>query len=369
MQKVITINLNGNAYQLDEAAYEALRRYLDNAEAQLKDNPDKAEIVADLEQAIAEKCQRFLAEHKTVVATVEIEQILKEMGPVEPAMPEGHAAQAEPSQGTKTTADATAPKRLYRIPEGAMINGVCNGIAAYISIDPTIVRIIFVLLAILTKGAWGLVYIVLTVVIPPATTSEQRAAAHGLPFNAQELIDQAKRNYAEFKSQNKDWRREWRRQRRQWRAQWRATVGRPWWGPPPTAVPPGYATQVLAGIFVPIFSIINAALLVLLAIAIISLVNHGAVFGWPLPAGIPLWAGILILVLAYNVITSPLHLHTARHFGYGYGGYAQAWLGVWGGIFWLGFTALFFWLAYQHIPEVHDFIQRFPEILRNINWR
>ena len=66
MQKVIIINLNGNAYQLDEDAYAALRIYLDNAEAQLAFNPDKTEIVADLEQAIAEKCMRFLAPHKTV---------------------------------------------------------------------------------------------------------------------------------------------------------------------------------------------------------------------------------------------------------------------------------------------------------------
>jgi len=46
MQKVITINLNGNAYQLDETAYGLLRTYLDGAERQLKDNPDNAEIVA-----------------------------------------------------------------------------------------------------------------------------------------------------------------------------------------------------------------------------------------------------------------------------------------------------------------------------------
>ncbi len=42
MQKVITINLNGNAYQLDETGYDALRAYLDHADAQLGANPDKA---------------------------------------------------------------------------------------------------------------------------------------------------------------------------------------------------------------------------------------------------------------------------------------------------------------------------------------
>ena len=67
MQKVVTINLNGNAYQIDDAGYAALVAYLEGADVSLKDNPDRAEIVADLEQAIADKCQGFLGPHKTVV--------------------------------------------------------------------------------------------------------------------------------------------------------------------------------------------------------------------------------------------------------------------------------------------------------------
>ena len=45
MNKVIIINLNGNAYQLDETGYEALRAYLDDAAQRLRDNPDRAEIL------------------------------------------------------------------------------------------------------------------------------------------------------------------------------------------------------------------------------------------------------------------------------------------------------------------------------------
>src|SRR5215510_12784395 len=83
MQKVITINLNGNAYQLDERGYEMLLAYLDHAEQELAGNPDRAEILADLEQAIADKCLRALGTHKTVVSAAEVDAILKEMGPVE----------------------------------------------------------------------------------------------------------------------------------------------------------------------------------------------------------------------------------------------------------------------------------------------
>ena len=50
MQRVITINLNGSAYQLDEQGYDALRMYLDHAAAELGGNPDTSEILRDLEQ-------------------------------------------------------------------------------------------------------------------------------------------------------------------------------------------------------------------------------------------------------------------------------------------------------------------------------
>ena len=75
MQKVVSISLNGNSYQLEEPGYEQLRDYLDRAEARLKDSPDRAEIMADLEQAIGEKCRAMLSPHKTVVSTLEIERI------------------------------------------------------------------------------------------------------------------------------------------------------------------------------------------------------------------------------------------------------------------------------------------------------
>ena len=85
MNKVITINLNGVAYQLEEDGYEALRAYLDSAARRLEVNPDKDEIIADIEQAIADKFRAVLGVNKTVVVTKEVEGVIGEMGPVEDA--------------------------------------------------------------------------------------------------------------------------------------------------------------------------------------------------------------------------------------------------------------------------------------------
>src|SRR6476469_3745888 len=117
MQKVISINLNGNAYQLDESGYEALRDYLAGAERALAANPDRAEIMRDLEQAIAEKCQRFLGSHKSVVSASEVDQIVKEMGPIEAAEGDATGTAQKATNGTQEAHAGPRPKRLYRNPD------------------------------------------------------------------------------------------------------------------------------------------------------------------------------------------------------------------------------------------------------------
>ena len=97
MQKVVGINLNGNAYQLEEPGYEALRAYLERADHRLQSDPDRTEIMADLEQAIAEKCGRYLGANKNVVTAAEIDTIIAEMGPVE--SPEATAEAAAGAAG------------------------------------------------------------------------------------------------------------------------------------------------------------------------------------------------------------------------------------------------------------------------------
>lgn len=101
MNKVTTINLNGRAYQLEEAGYTALKEYLEKARAALEGNPDLNEIMADLEQAIADKCDERLSAHKNVMGTAEIEAIIRAMGPVEDRA-EGEAKSANAEEAAKT---------------------------------------------------------------------------------------------------------------------------------------------------------------------------------------------------------------------------------------------------------------------------
>lgn len=57
-------------------------------------------------------------------------------------------------------------RRLYRSREECMIFGVCGGIAEYLEWDPTLVRVLFVLGAVVSGGALVLGYIVLAIIMP-----------------------------------------------------------------------------------------------------------------------------------------------------------------------------------------------------------
>jgi len=58
-------------------------------------------------------------------------------------------------------------KRLYKSRTDKMIEGVCGGIADYIHVDPTIVRVLYVVISLFTSGFPGiLLYIILAIIIP-----------------------------------------------------------------------------------------------------------------------------------------------------------------------------------------------------------
>ncbi len=56
-------------------------------------------------------------------------------------------------------------KRLYKIEEGKKLWGVCGGIAEYFDIDPTIIRLIWLIL-IFCVGTGVLAYIIAAIIMP-----------------------------------------------------------------------------------------------------------------------------------------------------------------------------------------------------------
>src|SRR5260370_41344335 len=74
-------------------------------------------------------------------------------------------------------------ERLYRSSDDRMLAGVAGGVAEMLDADPSIIRIVWALLVVLTGGLALLVYIVMAVVVPeaPPGYAQSARAAAGTP--------------------------------------------------------------------------------------------------------------------------------------------------------------------------------------------
>jgi phage shock protein PspC (stress-responsive transcriptional regulator) len=365
MNKVININLGGNAYQLEEGGYDALRAYLESAAARLKDNPDRDEILLDIERAIAEKFRALLASHKNVVEAKEVNAVIADMGPIQTdAGPAPSGAKNPDNTGAPEAPKAeqanTGQRRFYRITDGAMLAGVCNGIGAYFNVDPTLIRLAFAFATIF----WGtgiMVYIVMALVVPEAVTQEEKAAASGSPATSQEFIRRAKEGYykamkgfPDIHERRESYRR-WRRQFRVHSHQWRYNWQKYWHGHPP--VHPGM------GFTLPILSVLQGTATVLWICAIISLLATGMIFGRALPADVPVWVAALFLFFLYGIIVGPMKAaRRAYYWSLGETRWAFPLIAIVDTVVWIAVTAILLTLAIHYFPELHQALESIPTV-------
>jgi phage shock protein C len=62
--------------------------------------------------------------------------------------------------------DGNDSKLLMRTRDGRMLAGVCAGVANYLSLDVTLVRVIWAVVSVITGGAGVLAYLVAWIIIP-----------------------------------------------------------------------------------------------------------------------------------------------------------------------------------------------------------
>jgi len=77
--------------------------------------------------------------------------------------------------------------RLFRSTADRALAGVCGGLAAWLGLDPSLVRVAWVLLSLASGGVFVLIYVVMAVVVPdapPGWSPRGRAAQPGPPPGA-----------------------------------------------------------------------------------------------------------------------------------------------------------------------------------------
>ena len=175
----VTVSLNRSTLQFDDAAYARLDRYLAESASLLEGDPDPQEILGDLEQAVADQCTRRLRPDQSAVTLAELEPALEEIGSVQ--VPGAAAASGS------TAPESTRP--LQQISEGAVVSGVCLGLARYFGLNVTALRIFAVLLLLLSGGSVILVYIALMLLFPYAPLQPGGQPLRWLPARSRAFIE------------------------------------------------------------------------------------------------------------------------------------------------------------------------------------
>ena len=173
MNKIIQINLAGQAVSIDEKAYQSLSHYLQTLENHFSTTIDGREILTDIEARIAElffgkirKGNAFINE-SDVAEAIQLMGTAEDMDIDEDPDTQHHQRAANPSN-----------KKLYRDTDDRVLGGVCSGLGAYFGMDTSVVRILAVLLILFT-GIPLIAYFVLWAILPEATTPEDRSRMKG----------------------------------------------------------------------------------------------------------------------------------------------------------------------------------------------
>ena len=187
MKITVSINLGGYSFNIDEDAYAELKHYLKNLELHFAGEESSSEILSDIETRIAELFRAKISGYKQVINIEDVNQAISILG-----TPEDISDTERPSAREKFASPGY--HRMYRDPDNRVIGGVCSGMAAYWDIDPIIIRIIFVALA-LGGGLGILVYLILYIVIPEAKTTAQKIEMKGNPVNIHNIKDSVKKEF------------------------------------------------------------------------------------------------------------------------------------------------------------------------------
>jgi phage shock protein PspC (stress-responsive transcriptional regulator) len=183
MNKVINININGLIFHIDEEAFVVLDRYLESLKQHFRNNEGGSEILADIEARIAEMLSEMLKDRTEVVSMANVQQVISTMGKPED-MDDADAGAGSKSKSYSWRGDYSfnPGKRMYRDTDNKIIGGVCSGISEYLDIDPVWIRLLFVAV-FFGFGTGLLIYIILWIILPAATTPSEKLEMRGERIN------------------------------------------------------------------------------------------------------------------------------------------------------------------------------------------
>ncbi len=172
MKKVININFQGRVVPIEETAYDILKKYTESLSRFFANEEGKEEIINDIEGRIAELFAETLKKGSTCICDNDVNRIIDSMGrPEDFETEEPHYKESTntSSSNDKYNTNYSAPRgRLYRDEQDKILGGVCGGLANYLRVDASVVRIIFAVL-LFGAGTGFFIYLLLWVFLPSKT--------------------------------------------------------------------------------------------------------------------------------------------------------------------------------------------------------
>jgi phage shock protein PspC (stress-responsive transcriptional regulator) len=212
MNKTINVNLGGIFFHIDEDAYDKLQHYLVLLKKSFHGTQGNEEIIADIEARIAELFTERIGDSKQVIGTSDVDFVIQTMGkPEEITEEEENTSQQNHQQNTQDNNQQNQrqssyqkedygkqPKQLFRDDENKVFGGVLAGLAHYIGLDPTLVRIVWALLSLFTWGGFFVIYLFLWIFIPKALTTADKLKMRGKKINVSNIEKTIKDEFDTF---------------------------------------------------------------------------------------------------------------------------------------------------------------------------
>jgi phage shock protein PspC (stress-responsive transcriptional regulator) len=183
MKKIININFQGRIIPIEETAYDILKQYIESLRGYFAKEEGCEEIINDIESRIAELFSDRLKRGAVCITDADVNAVIASIGRPEdleeaeggqemPNSSAGSSAKAFAGNGSGTQQGGqqayqagSAGKRLFRSGNDKILGGVAAGLANYFSLDPSLLRIIFVIFTFV-GGSGVLLYIILWIVLP-----------------------------------------------------------------------------------------------------------------------------------------------------------------------------------------------------------
>lgn len=187
MKKTLNVAIGGCSFTIDEDAYMALESYLDSFKAGLDNSSSSSQVMDELEMRIADLLKVQIGRREVIDLNM-VNSVLNQIGPVAPRPQQTNANAEEQKQEDTYSGQQhqNAVRKFYRDAENKRIAGVCSGLALYLNIDVTLVRIVF-LVALICGSAGFWIYLVLWIVAPEARTAAEKCELRGIPATAENI--------------------------------------------------------------------------------------------------------------------------------------------------------------------------------------